>query len=239
MRGIRFNILIISKMKKFGIIAATLLLIVSNNVSAQISLGVKAGFNTTNIATTGNGGKQFPNIDDKVTKPGFNVGLFADFLLNNNVSIETGANAEMKGFAINNEYRMGNYVEKNRIKYNLLYVTVPIDIRLNFGRFYFLAGPYFGVAAAGKYKKNTDANGDNIKVKDDLRFGDEEMALFNEGDHFRRADAGVGLAIGCEIIRNFGLRLGYDAGLLNIQPSGNNDNTIKNQSFNLSATCRF
>lgn len=226
-------------MKGKTLIAVVLLLALANGAAAQISLGVKAGFNATNIATTGNGGKQFPNIDDKVTKPGFNVGLFADFLLNNNVSIETGANAEMKGFAINNEYRMGNYVEKNRIKYNLLYVTVPIDIRLNFGRFYFLAGPYFSVAAAGKYKKNTDANGDNIKVKDDLRFGDEEMALFNEGDHFRRADAGVGLAIGCEIIRNFGLRLGYDAGLLNIQPSGNSDNTIKNQSFNLSATCRF
>ncbi|MBO4602235.1 MAG: PorT family protein [Salinivirgaceae bacterium] len=228
-------------MKKIGIIAAVLLLIVANNVSAQISVGAKAGFNATNIATTGNGGKQFPNIDDKVTKPSFNVGLFADFLLNNNVSIETGANAEMKGFAINNEYRMGNYVEKNRIKYNLLYVTVPIDIRLNFGRFYFLAGPYFGVTAAGKYKKNTDANGDNIKVKDDLRFGNEERDILHnqEGDHFRRVDAGVGLAVGCEIIRNFGLRLGYDAGLLNIQPSGNSDNTIKNQSFNLSATCRF
>ncbi len=226
-------------MKKIRIVVAALLLLVVNNASAQISVGAKAGFNFTNINTTGAGGKQFPGIDDKVMKPGFNVGLFANYVLNNNVSIETGANAEMKGFAINNEYRMGNYVEKNRIKYNLLYVTVPIDIRLNFGRFYFLAGPYFSVDAAGKYKKNTDASGDNIKVKDDLHFGDEEMALFNEGDHFRRADAGVGLAIGCEIIRNFGLRLGYDAGLLNIQPSGNSDNTIKNQSFSLSATCRF
>lgn len=228
-------------MKKIGIIAAALLLIVTNNVSAQISVGAKAGFNATNINTTGNGGTQIPGIDDKVTKPSFNVGLFADYVLNNNVSIETGANVEMKGFAINNEYRMGNYVEKTRKKINLLYVTVPVDIRLNFGRLYFLAGPYFGIAAFGKYKIKTDANGEVTKTKDNLRFGDEERDLLRnqEGDHFRRADAGVGLAVGYEIIKNFGLRFGYDAGLLNIQPSGNSDNTIKNQSFSLSATCRF
>ena len=229
-------------MKKIGIIAAALLLIVANNVSAQISVGAKAGFNATNINTTGNGGKQFPGIDDKVAKSGFNVGLFADYVLNNNVSIETGANVEMKGFSINyDENLTSKLVIKQRKKINLLYVTVPIDIRLNFGRLYFLAGPYFGIAASGKYKIKTDTNGEVTKTKDNLRFGDEERDLLRnqEGDHFHRADAGVGLAIGYEIIKNFGLRFGYDAGLLNIQPSGNSDNTIKNQSFSLSATCRF
>lgn len=228
-------------MKTVKLIATALMLAIANGAMAQMSMGVKAGFNTTNIITTGNGGQQFYGIDDKVMKPGFNVGLFADYVLNNNVSIETGANVEMKGFAINNEYPIANFVEKNRIKYNLLYVTVPVDIRLNFGRFYFLAGPYFGIAASGKYKKKTDANGDISKVKEGLSFGDEERDLLHnkKGDDFRRVDAGVGLAVGCEIVRNFGLRLGYDAGLLNLQPSGNNDNTLKNQSFNLSATCRF
>ena len=229
-------------MKGKTLIAAVLLLTLANSAAAQISLGVKAGFNATNIATTGNGGKQFLGIEDKVAKPGFNVGLFADYLLNNNVSIETGANVEMKGFAINyDEYPTPKFVMKYRKKINLLYVTVPIDVRLNFGRFYFLAGPYFGIAASGKYKVKSDINGEITKTKDDLRFGDEERNLLRnqEGDHFRRMDAGVGLAVGCEIIRNFGLRLGYDAGLLNIQPSGNNDNTLKNQSLSLSATCRF
>lgn len=229
-------------MKKIRIVVAALLLLVVNNASAQISVGAKAGFNFTNINTTGAGGKQFPGIDDKVMKPGFNVGLFANYVLNNNVAIETGANIEMKGFAINyDENITSSYVVKNRKKINLLYVTVPVDIRLNFGRLYFLAGPYFGIAAAGKYKIKTDTDGEIIKTKDDLRFGDEERDLLRNkaGDHFRRADAGVDLAVGYEIIKNFGLRFGYNAGLLNIQPSGNSDNTIKNQSFSLSATCRF
>lgn len=230
-------------MKTIKLIAAVLLLVTASGAMAQISFGVKAGFNSTNITTTGNGGKQFYGIEDKVMKLGFNVGLFADFALNNNVSIETGANVDMKGFAINNEYILldRNYEEKSRKKYNLLYVTVPVDIRLNFGRLYFLAGPYFGIAATGKYKIKTDANGDISKKKEDLSFGNEEkvFSYSEKGDHFRRADAGIGLAVGYEIIRNIGLRVGYDMGLLNIKPAGDSDNTIKNQSFNLSATYWF
>ena len=131
-------------MKKLGFALMGLLMISSTGAFAQLSFGVKAGANFSNMMFKAGGEK----VDDIKFKPGFNIGAFADFELSDLLAVEAGLNVETKGFKMKEE------ILDNEIKAttNIFYVTVPVDVKLTFGSFYVLAGPYVGIAAAGKSK---------------------------------------------------------------------------------------
>ena len=211
-------------MKKLGFALMGLLMISSTGAFAQLSFGVKAGANFSNMMFKAGGEK----VDDIKFKPGFNIGAFADFELSDLLAVEAGLNVETKGFKMKEE------ILDNEIKAttNIFYVTVPVDVKLTFGSFYVLAGPYVGIAAAGKSKTKTEYKGDTHKDSESLDFGDDYGKT-------KRLDFGLGLGAGYEINDNLGVRAGYDLGLANLQGKGDKDNSSKNGSINVSVTYKF
>ncbi len=211
-------------MKKLGFALMGLLMISSTGAFAQMSFGVKAGLNFSNMMIKAGGEK----IDDIKFKPGINVGAFADFELSDMLGVEAGLNVETKGFKMKEEF-LGNKIKATT---NIFYVTVPVDVKLTFGSFYVLAGPYVGVAAAGKSKTKSEYKDDTHKDSESLEFGDDY-------DKTKRLDFGLGFGAGYEINDNIGVRAGYDLGLANVQGKGDKDNSTKNGSINVSVTYKF
>ena len=221
-------------MKKLGFALMGLLMISSTGAFAQMSFGVKAGLNFSTMTNKTDGKKD--KDDETKFKPGINVGAFADFELSDMLAVEAGMNVEAKGYKTKHEFKeeITGFKEKRITKMSLLYVTVPVDVKLTFGSFYVLAGPYVGIAVIGKSKTKTEHDNDTFKESFDIEFGnDQDKSLY------KRLDAGLGFGAGYEINNNLGVRAGYDLGLMNLQPGGDKDNSIKNGSINISATYKF
>lgn len=213
-------------MKKLGFALMGLLMISSTGAFAQMSFGVKAGLNFTNMSFKYNDEK----VDDIKFKPGINVGAFADFELSDMLGAEVAMNVESKGFRTKDEA----YGATVKTSSNLLYVTVPVDVKLTFGSLYVLAGPYVGVAVFGKSKSSMEVDSNKEKHKEDIEFGNDE-----DKSDMKRFDAGLGVGVGYELNDNLGVRAGYDLGLSNLEPGGNKKNSMKNGSINISATYKF
>ena len=216
-------------MKKLGFALMGLLMISSTGAFAQLSFGVKAGLNLSNMTLKTAGEKE----DDIKFKPGLNIGAFGDFELNDMLAVEAGLNVETKGLLMKEEEEFLGNKMKSKATTNLIYVTVPVDVKLTFGSFYVLAGPYVGVAATGKVKNKVESNGDTHKETHDMNLGS------GDDDDLKRLDFGLGFGAGYEINDNLGVRAGYDLGLSNLTPKGDKDNSIKNGSINISATYKF
>lgn len=217
-------------MKKLGFSLMGLLMIASTSVFAQASFGIKAGVNFTNMSTKTFGDKD----DDNKFKPGLNVGAFADIDFSDMLGIETGLNVETKGYQLKYENEILGSKSKTKIKTNLIYVSIPVDVKLTFGDIYVLAGPYLGIAASGKVKSKFESDGHEDKHDESLKFGNDK----GESD-MKRMDIGLGFGAGYNINENLGVRLGYDLGLANLVVGGDKDNSAKNGSINVSATFKF
>lgn len=213
---------------KFTLVAALMFASVAS--FAQLSFGVKAGLNLS-TATQKFGGEK---VDDIKMKPGFNLGLIADYSISDLLAVETGLTVENKGFKMKEEEKFFGIKTESKMTTNLFYATIPVDIRLNFSKLYVLVGPYFGVAVAGKVKTTVKADGEKETESEKLEFGNDEL----ESD-MKRMDVGLGFGAGYELNDNLGLRLGYDLGLSNLLPGGDKDNSMKNGSLNISATYKF
>lgn len=124
-------------MKKLGLALMGLLMISSTGAFAQASFGVKAGLNFSNMPQKFGGEK----VDDIKLKPGFNIGAFADLKLSDLLAVEAGLQVETKGYRMKEESFGVTYKQS----LNLIYVTIPVDARFNFGDFYVLAGPYWAL----------------------------------------------------------------------------------------------
>ncbi len=172
--------------------------------------------------------------DDNKFKPGLNVGAFADIDFSDMLGIETGLNVETKGYQLKYENEILGSKSKTKIKTNLIYVSIPVDVKLTFGDIYVLAGPYLGIAASGKVKSKLESDGHEDKHDESLKFGNDK----GESD-MKRMDIGLGFGAGYNINENLGVRLGYDLGLANLVVGGDKDNSAKNGSINVSATFKF
>lgn len=211
-------------MKKLGLALMGLLMISSTGAFAQMSFGVKAGLNFSNMTMKYGGDKD----KEAKFKPGLNVGAFADFELSDMLAVEAGMNVETKGFMYKNKDN------KSKTTTNMVYVTVPVDAKLTFGDFYVLAGPYVGIAVMGKTKSKFKNDNDKNKESFDIEFGNDKGESL-----YKRLDLGLGIGTGYEINNHLGVRLGYDLGLSNLTPKGDKDNSSKNGSINVSVTYKF
>ena len=216
-------------MKKLGFALMGLLMISSTGAFAQMSFGVKAGLNFSKMTLKAGGDK----VDDIKFKPGLAVGAFADFELSDLLAVEAGLNVETKGLLMKDSEEFMGKKMKSKATTNLVYVTVPVDVKLTFGSFYVLAGPYVGVAATGKAKSKMEYDGETEKHDESLDLGGDD------DDDLKRLDLGLGIGAGYEINDNLGVRAGYDLGLSNLNPGGDSKNSAKNGSINLSVTYKF
>jgi len=207
-----------------------LMFISSTSVFAQTSFGIKAGVNFSKMLIKDDGEK----VDDIKFKPGLSIGAFADIAFNDMAALETGITIENKGFKMKEEESLYGTKAKMTTTFNVVYATIPVQARLNFSNFYLLMGPYLGIGVTGKVKEKVTFDGETEKDDDSIEFGNDA-----EESDLKRLDFGLGLGAGYEITNNFGVRLGYDLGLANLQPGGDSNYKTTNGTLNVSATFKF
>lgn len=217
-------------MKKIAIALMGLMLISSTSAFAQLSYGVKAGLNFSKMSMKVDG----ETVDDIKFNPGLNLGAFADFGFSDMLALETGLTVEKKGFMMKEEETAYGVEVKMTSKFNIVYATIPIQARLNFGNFYALAGPYVGIGLTGKQKVKMTVDDETEKDDDSIEFGNDA----GKSD-VKRLDFGLGIGAGYEINDNLGVRLGYDLGIANLQPGGDSNYSARNGSISISATYKF
>ncbi len=207
-------------MKKMRLTFVVAMLAVAVSVSAQLSLGVKGGMTMSNL----NGDE----LTDKNMKIGFNVGLLADYEINQSSAIQTGLYFLTKGSRYHGSF--GSI--SGEVTVNPMYLQIPLHYAYKIAvtpgtRVVLHAGPYAAYGVGGKSKGKVSIADQSIESKGVDVFGD---------NGFKPFDAGLGLGVGAEF-GSFLVDLGWDMGLVNI---ANVDNaTIKNQSAYLSVGFKF
>ena len=197
---------------------------------AQFSVGVRAGFNLTNMTEKYEGGLFQPDLK---FIPGFQAGIVGEFAIGNAFAIQPGLLFATQGARMSmKEELFGETIEMNA-SVNLNYLQMPINaqLKLDLGSAIILlqAGPYLGYALSGKVKTEATFLGETEKEEDKIEFGSDEGKM-------RAFDFGVGFGAGVQF-GNFQVGLGYNLGLANL--SNQDGATTRNNGFALTATYLF
>lgn len=195
------------------VFVATLLIVVSNISSAQ-ELGIRGGFNLSQINFKA--GSTVVHKEDTKLNPGFNVGPILEFQLKNLFSIETGILFTSKGFKQSGYSRL---IENYVYKINIFYSEVPVSLKVSYPigktEIFGMAGGYAACALYGYYFGSGYVNSVKETSKTDIRWGNSENTM-------KRLDYGLKFGAGLKI-RNCQLGASYGLGLKDIS----NDETFK------------
>ena len=208
-------------MKKLKLSLVVALLGMVSLVGAQnLSLNVKGGLNISNFSG---------DIPDTKMKPGFHIGIGADFEFAPNMAIQSGLFFSNKGAKIDGEIDLGDYdILAAEITVNANYIQLPIHFAYKIDvmpgtKVVLHAGPYIAYGIAGKTKAEVASVSEKVDT-----FGDDGLDL-------KPFDAGLGLGVGAEFGKII-LDLGWDMGLTN---SGDSYVDIKTQNAYLSVGYKF
>ena len=187
------------------------------------TFGIKGGVNFAKINASASLGGTSVSVSTG-TLTSFSAGVFADFNIGSQVSIQPAVSFTGKG---------GKETDTNgdQAQINLYYVQVPVNVVYHIpawetGSFYFGAGPYIGVGVSGKNKVTSGGT----TVSQDIEFGSDE-------GQFKSTDFGVNGILGFQFTNGFLLGVNYDLGLSNIANSS--DASVKNRVFGISAGFKF
>ncbi|MBS0025744.1 porin family protein [Chitinophaga sp. 22321] len=234
-------------MKKKFLLLSFAALSISFAAMSQARVGVKGGWNLSNI-TTDNAG----NTKDSRALSGFNVGVIADLpLVPKILSFQPGVFYTTKGTKLEVGDRDKVTVTNPYSKFtsNPSYIEVPLNFvaKLPIGQNSSLfagAGPYvaFGVAGKNKYELvtpvGTTSSSSSIKWDDDTPFNNGDP---NQGyDKFKRFDWGGNVQIGAEL-NNFLISAQYGIGFAKVRSGQDNstDDKSKNRVFSVSVGYLF
>ncbi|MFK8007295.1 MAG: porin family protein [Saprospiraceae bacterium] len=139
------------------IITTTFALLLVTFTFAQVSLGLKAGVNFSNVTIPEIG---IINIPEAQANKSFTVGAVAEFGIANGFAIQTEANYTKKGFIINEgiPLELANIPLPIGVKVttDLNYIEVPVLAKYNFGNDkvggYVTAGPTMSYATGGRFR---------------------------------------------------------------------------------------
>ncbi|HEK20286.1 MULTISPECIES: porin family protein [unclassified Mucilaginibacter] len=187
---------------------------------AQVpSFGIRGGVNFASLsASNGN-----ISISTGSTTT-FAAGLFADFKVGTNTTIQPALNYTGKG---------GNIADDGtKVDIKTYYLQVPVNVVYHvpagFGHVYLGAGPYVAFGLNGKVK-GTDGNN---TASQDITFG-------SGPEDFKRVDAGLNGIAGLEFNSGFLLGINYDLGLTDIGNDGSSEVSTKNRVFGISIGFKF
>ncbi|HVI43671.1 MAG TPA: porin family protein [Chitinophaga sp.] len=234
-------------MTKKTILLSFAALTMSFAAMSQARVGIKGGWNLSNITTDNSGGTK-----DSRSLSGFNVGAIVDLpLVPKILSFQPGVFYTTKGSKIDAGTKSGATPTSPYLKtsVNPSYIEVPLNFvaKLPVGpsvKLFAGAGPYFAYGVGGKFKNEvyngvtTVTTSTNIKWDDDTPFngGDPNKAL----DKFKRFDWGGNVQVGAEI-KNFLISAQYGIGFAKIRSGQDNstDNKDKNRVFSVSVGYLF
>jgi hypothetical protein len=196
----------------------------SVNSFAQVTFGVRAGFNLSTLLAK-NDQTNYGDENNFKMKAGFNVGPTLECPISEMFSFETALLLSTLG--VNSEYDYGEGNVKESL--SLLYLQIPLTAKAAFDvggiKLFGAFGPYLGYGLSGKWK--SDAYDD-----EDIKWGsgdDDDFKPFDFGLHF---GAGVG-------IKAFEVGLSYDLGLANIATYTDGGNKEMNRVLALNLGYKF
>lgn len=177
---------------------------------AQTRLGFKGGVNFANVTISSSG---FSISPGSITS--FHVGGVLESRLSDRIVVQPnllfsqkGYSAEVSGFS--------------STKATLNYLELPVNFLYEASDYFTIGGgPYLGYALSGKSVSNG--------VSTDVEFGD--------GGQMKRADFGLNLTAGYEILDGLIISANYSFGLANISNEANS--TAKNKVIGISITKLF
>ena len=207
------------------VLALALVLTMTAESFAQ-SFGVKAGLNLSTMLSK-NDKRTFS--DDFKMKPGFHIGVTAEFPIDEMFSFETGLLLSTKGYKISKE----DYKQK----VNINYLDIPLTGKASFDiadtKVYGLFGPYIGMGLSGKLKFEEIDFGETHTGEDNIDWGSDK-----ELSDMKRLDFGITVGVGVEI-NSFQIGLSYNLGLANISPSTDGGSKVNNRVLGLSVGYKF
>ncbi len=186
------------------------------------SVGIKGGMNLSSVSESDNIlGNENGDVSSK-SKVGFYGGLFANFPVAANFSIQPEVLYNNVGTKITGNDEVGN---EGSLRLNLDYISVPVMFQYNATpAFYLEAGPQFGLLVNSNLK--AEVNGDT-----------ETQDL--DTDNFNTFDVGVGLGAGYWITPKFGINARYVAGVTDIAKDNNTDYNFRNNNFQVGLSYKF
>lgn len=191
---------------------------------AQVTFGVKAGFNLSNMLMKDNDYNYSKEMKFKM-KPGFNFGPTLELPISDKISFETAL--LLSTYGVKAEYNYGEGTTKGSL--NTLYLTLPLTAKAKVdlgGQQLFVAlGPYLGYGLSGKYKE--DGSPDQ-----DVKWGS------SSSDDFKPFDFGLHVGAGIEI-KAIEVGITYDLGLANFAVSTENGYKEMNRLLALSIGYKF
>jgi hypothetical protein len=229
-------------MKKKFLLLSLAALSISFAAMSQARVGIKAGWNLSNITTDNDG-----NTKDSRSLSGFNVGAIVDLpLVPKILSFQPGVFYSTKGTKVD---LTTTATTNSKFTTNPSYIEIPLNFvaKLPVGpnaRLFAGAGPYFafGVAGKNKYENTiagvTTSSSSKIKWDDDTPFNNGDP---NQGfDKFKRFDWGGNVQVGAEI-SNFLIAAQYGIGFAKVRSGQDNstDDKSKNRVFNVSVGYLF
>jgi hypothetical protein len=199
-------------MKKVLVVIAVAILTVGA-AQAQFKFGVRAGLNLTNQKLSSSGISISPD-----SKAGFQIGVVGDLSVSDALAIQPGIVFATLGCKLGDT------------KTSLNYIQVPINVQYKFDlgsvQLFPQAGPYLGFAIGGKYKEDGESM--------DLKIGNDELE-----DDYKAFDFGLGIGAGIQFAKSFQAVVGYNFGLINIDPAGGSDYKVKNNGLAITLTYLF
>lgn len=196
----------------------------SVNSFAQVTFGVRAGFNLSTMLAK----DDQTNIGDEMNfkmKPGFNVGPTLDCHISDMFSFETALLLSTLGVKSDYDYGEGKVKET----LNLFYLQVPLTAKATFDvggtKMFGAFGPYLGYGLSGKWKSESYPD-------EDVKWGTASE------DHFKRFDAGLHFGAGV-MVKVIEISLTYDLGLANIASDTGNGNKEMNRVLALNLGYKF
>ena len=185
---------------KFMVVAAVLAFAANSSLMAQFKFGVKASGTLNNIYT-----------EDSTTtsmKPGFNVGVLAEYFLNENMSIGAEVLFAQQGCQAKDEGEDFGVKWSSKTTTTSNHINLPIMFRYYINGLAIEVGPQFGLCIGGNHKYKQEADGKT----------DEATKTFNEmeDDYYKKVNSdykyynrlNIGAAIGLTYNMPMGLFLG-------------------------------
>lgn len=204
-----------------SIICAAVLAAATASVQAQdkkFQFGAKAGANLSTV--TG-------DYEDAEPLAGAHVGVFAEYRINGNFSVQPELVFSMQGAKSDAaEDVFGTIYTNEWIKLN--YLNLPVLAKYHFSRVKGLsvgAGPQIGLLLSAKQKYYTDVEGVHQEHEDDVK------------DNLKSIDLGIAAGVEYELPMHVFFSLRANVGLLDINDGGSDK--AYNSALQLSAGYRF
>lgn len=200
--------------------------------TARISYVVKGGLNLSSMLFKGD---ESSSVDVK-SKPGYHLGITAEYPVSKIVVFETGILFSNKGVKSNGENIYSGDIYKYNSTMNLLYLEIPLTAKTYFNvghsKIFGALGPYIGLGLSGKSKGEAVFRGETNSYEQDINWGSSHE------DDLKRLDYGLTAGAGLEI-SSIQIGLSYNLGLANIPTITDNVLKLKNRVVGLSIGYKF